>query len=55
MLLDEFLDVFQEEFPKELPPIRGIEHQINLILGSALPNDPPISVIQKKLKSSNDK
>ena len=39
-LLEEFLDVFPEEMPKKLPPIRGIEHQIDLIPSSALPNRP---------------
>ena len=39
-LLEEFLDVFPEELTKKLPPIRGIEHQIDLIPGSTLPNRP---------------
>ena len=39
-LLEEFLDVFLEEMPKKLPPIQGIEHQIHLIPGLALPNRP---------------
>ena len=30
-LLQEFEDVFQEEVPSGLPPIRGIEHQIDFI------------------------
>nr|GEY36726.1 hypothetical protein [Tanacetum cinerariifolium] len=37
-LLSEFADVFPKELPPCLPPIRGIEHQINLVLGSILPN-----------------
>ncbi|XP_074298843.1 uncharacterized protein LOC141629799 [Silene latifolia] len=37
-LLEEFKDVFPEELPAGLPPIRGIEHQIDLILGAPLPN-----------------
>ena len=37
LVLDEFKDVFQEP-PKGLPPIRGIEHQIDFIPGSSLPN-----------------
>ncbi|KAJ4720982.1 Transposon Ty3-I Gag-Pol polyprotein [Melia azedarach] len=39
-LLEEFAYVFPEELPKGLPPIRGIEHQIDLILRAALPNRP---------------
>jgi hypothetical protein len=32
--------VFPDELPKGLPPIRGIEHQIDLVLGASLPNRP---------------
>ncbi|KAK9689361.1 hypothetical protein RND81_09G054900 [Saponaria officinalis] len=39
-LLDEFRDVFPKELPNGLPPKRGIEHQIDLISGAALPNKP---------------
>ncbi|XP_056853826.1 uncharacterized protein LOC130503178, partial [Raphanus sativus] len=39
-LLQEFKDVFPEEAPQGLPPIRGIEHQINFIPGASLPNKP---------------
>jgi hypothetical protein len=37
-LLQEFKDVFPAEIPPGLPPLRGIEHQIDLILGASLPN-----------------
>jgi hypothetical protein len=29
---------FSEKMPNELPPIRGIEHQINFVPGAAIPN-----------------
>jgi hypothetical protein len=37
-LLQEFKDVFPAEIPPELPPLRGIEHQIDFISGATLPN-----------------
>ncbi|XP_021737472.1 uncharacterized protein LOC110703982 [Chenopodium quinoa] len=39
-LIKDFEDVFPDELPKELPPLRGIEHQIDLITGASLPNKP---------------
>ena len=37
-LLQYYADVFPKELPPGLPPIRGIEHQIDLIPGAQLPN-----------------
>jgi len=37
-LLQEYDDVFPAEIPPGLPPMRGIEHQIDLIPGATLPN-----------------
>jgi hypothetical protein len=37
-LLHEFKDVFPTEIPPRIPPLRGIEHQIDLIVGASLPN-----------------
>jgi hypothetical protein len=40
-ILQEYSDVFPSEIPEGLPPIRGIEHQIDLIPGASLPNSAP--------------
>ncbi|KAK1681406.1 hypothetical protein QYE76_042254 [Lolium multiflorum] len=37
-ILKEFQDVFPDELPHGLPPLRGIEHRIDLIPGAPLPN-----------------
>jgi hypothetical protein len=37
-ILQEYADVFPSEVPAGLPPLRGIEHQIDLISGASLPN-----------------
>ena len=37
-LMEEFADVFLMELPDELPPLRDIQHQIDLVSGSSLPN-----------------
>ena len=39
-VLQDFSDVFPEEVPAGLPPIRRIEHKIDLIPGASLPNRP---------------
>ena len=40
-VLQAFNDVLPEEISAGLPPLRGIEHQIDLIPGASLPNRPP--------------
>ena len=40
-LLQDYKDVFPEKIPAGLPPLRGIENQIDLIPGAALPKRPP--------------
>ncbi|KAK1608467.1 hypothetical protein QYE76_032140 [Lolium multiflorum] len=60
--MTEFSDVFPEEVPAGLPPLRGIEHQIDLIPGASLPNRAPYRTnpeetkeIQKQVQALLDK
>jgi hypothetical protein len=40
-VMQEFDEVFQRRYPIGLPPLRGIELQIDLIPGATLPNHAP--------------
>jgi hypothetical protein len=40
-LLQEYADVFPKDLPPGLPPLRGIEHQIDLIPSAQLSNRAP--------------
>jgi len=53
-LVKEYQDVFQEP-PKGLPPLRGIEHQIDFILKGLYQIDQYIESIQPRLKKFNNK
>uniref|UniRef100_A0A6M2EPL8 Reverse transcriptase domain-containing protein n=1 Tax=Populus davidiana TaxID=266767 RepID=A0A6M2EPL8_9ROSI len=39
-LMQEFDDVFPEDIANGLPPLRGIEHQIDFVPGASIPNRP---------------
>ncbi|XP_071933078.1 uncharacterized protein [Coffea arabica] len=49
-LLQEYADVFPEDMPSGLPPLRGIEHQIDFIPGVSLPNRPAYKSNPEKTK-----
>ena len=38
--LDDFVDMVPDELPSELPPLRDIQHAIDSVPGSQLPNLP---------------
>ena len=49
-LLQDFEDVFSDAVPAGLPPIRDIEHQINLVPGASLSNRPAYRTNPKETK-----
>ena len=47
-LLDDFVDMVLDELPSELPPLRDIQHAIDLVLDSQMPNLPHYSMNPKE-------
>ena len=39
-IITKFADVFPNDLPDQLPPMRDIQHAIDLVLGATLPNFP---------------
>jgi hypothetical protein len=50
ILLQQYADVFPNDLPPGLPPLRGIEHQIDLIPGAQLPNRAPYRINPEETK-----
>jgi hypothetical protein len=48
--MQEFDDVFPEDIPNGLPPLRGIEHQIDLVPEASIPNNPAYKSNPEKTK-----
>ena len=49
-VLQAFEDVFQDEAPKGLPPIRCIQHKIEFIHGATIPNRPAYKANPARIK-----
>jgi len=49
-VLQEFEDVFSKEISPGLPPLRGIEHHIDLVPGAVLPNRPAYKSNPQEIK-----
>jgi len=45
-----FKDIFSNAIPSGLPPIRGIEHQIDLVYRALIPHQPIYRSNSKKIK-----
>jgi len=54
-LLQDFEDVFPDEVPAGLPPIHGIEHQIDLVPGASLPNRLAYRTIPQRQRKFSDR
>ena len=52
-LLDDFVDMVPDKLPSELSPLRDIQHAIDLVPGSQLPNSPHYRMNLKEKEELN--
>ena len=52
-LLDDFIDIVPDELPSKLPPLRDIQHAIDLVPSSQLPNLPHYRMNPKEREKLN--
>jgi hypothetical protein len=53
--LENFADIVVDEFPSSLPPIRSINHHIDLIPGESLPNKEAYRLTPQENEEVKDK